>query len=65
LQAAGVERLPTSLNGALARFRSCDVLAEALGSALFETIIAVRETELEHFAGASEQEIVAATRFRY
>jgi glutamine synthetase len=65
LRAAGVERLPTTLDDALARFRSCDALGEALGSALFETIIAVRETELEHFAGASEEEVVAATRFRY
>ena len=65
LEAAGVERLPSSLADALEHFRRCDALAEAMGPALFETIVAVRETELERFAGASEEEIVAATRFRY
>ena len=65
LEAAGVTRLPTSLEGALEHFRRCDALAEAMGPALFGTIVAVRETEVERFADASEDEIVAATRFRY
>jgi glutamine synthetase len=65
LEAAGVERLPSSLADALEHFRRCDALADAMGPALFETIVAVRETEIERFAGASEEEIVAATRFRY
>ncbi len=65
LAAAGAPRLPSSLAEALEQFRRCDPLAEALGPALFETIVAVRQTEVERFAGASEEEIVAATRFRY
>jgi glutamine synthetase len=65
LAAAGTERLPSSLEAALEHFRRREVLAEAMGPALFETIVAVRETEVERFAGASEEEIVAATRFRY
>jgi len=65
LEAAGVTRLPTSLEGALEHFRRCDALAEAMGPALFGTIVAVRETEVDRFADASEDEIVAATRFRY
>ena len=65
LAAAGVARLPSSLEQALERFRVCEPLAEAMGSALFETIVAVRETEIERFADASEVEIVAATRFVY
>ena len=65
LAAAGASRLPSSLGAALEHFRRCDVLAEAMGPALFETIVAVRETEVERFAGDSEEEIVAATRFRY
>jgi glutamine synthetase len=65
LAAAGAERLPRSLGEALEHFRSSDVLAEAMGSPLFETIIAVRETEIAQFADASEEEIVAATRFCY
>ena len=65
LAALGASPLPQSLAQALEHFRRCEVLAEAMGPSLFETIIAVRETELRHFAGASEEEIVSATRFRY
>jgi glutamine synthetase len=65
LRAAGSERLPRGLDEALQRLRDSGVLAEALGPSLFGTIIAVRETELERFADASAEEIVAATRFRY
>ena len=62
---AGAARLPASLNEALEHFRGCDVLAEAMGQELFEALIAVREAELARFAEASEDDIVAATRFRY
>lgn len=62
---AGAARLPSSLEETLERYRECDALAEAMGPALFETVAAVRETEVERFEGASEDEIVAATRFRY
>ena len=65
LAAAGASRLPSSLAEALEHFRRCDALGEAMGPALFETIVAVRETEVERFDGSSEEEIVAATRFRY
>jgi len=60
-----VEPLPRRLDEALERFRGSAVLAEALGAPLFEAIVAVREAELKRFAGASPEEIVAATRFRY
>ena len=65
LAAAGAERLPSSLDEALERFAACDVLAEAMGPELFGTVIAVRRAEIAHFADASEDEIVAQTRFRY
>ena len=65
LAAAGASRLPSSLAEALEHFRRCDALGEAMGPDLFETIVAVRETEVERFDGSSEEEIVAATRFRY
>lgn len=65
LAAANGALLPRSLEETLEHFRRSDVLAEAMGEALFETIVAVRETELEQFAGASEPEVVAATRFRF
>jgi glutamine synthetase len=57
--------LPRSLREALDHFRGCKVLADAMGPSLFQTIVAVRETEIAHFADASEAEILAATRFRY
>jgi glutamine synthetase len=63
--AAAVAPLPNRLGDALSHFRRCDVLAEAMGSSLYESVIAVREAELAHFAGASEEDIVTATRFRY
>jgi glutamine synthetase len=65
LAATGASRLPQHLGDALERFRASEVLADAMGAALFGTIIAVRETEIAHFESASEEEIVAQTRFRY
>jgi glutamine synthetase len=65
LRAAEVDRLPRTLGEALAHFRNCGALAEALGPSLFETIIAVRQAEVDRFAQASAEEIVRATRFRY
>ncbi len=65
LAAARVELLPRSLEEALEHFRECEPLAEAMGPQLFASIVAVRETEVAYFADASEEEIVAATRFRY
>ena len=62
---AGAVRLPRTLGEALDHFRACEILAEAMGPALFGTIIAVRETEVAHFADASDEAIIAATRFRY
>ncbi|MGH2887977.1 MAG: glutamine synthetase family protein, partial [Solirubrobacteraceae bacterium] len=56
LAAVGAARLPSSLADALEQFRRCEALAEAMGPALFGTIVAVRETEVERFAGASEEE---------
>ncbi len=65
LHAAGADRLPRTLDEALGEFRGCGALAEALGPSLFDTIVAVRQTEIERFAEASAEEIVTATRFRY
>ena len=58
-------RLPETLDEALERFRASEVLAEAMGPALFGTIIAVRQAEIAHFDGATDEQIVAATRFHY
>ena len=65
LASHGAALLPRSLEDALEPFRGSHALAEAMGAPLFGTIIAVREAEVAHFAGAAEEEIVSATRFRY
>jgi glutamine synthetase len=65
LSAAGATLLPRSLAETLEHFRECGTLADAMGPALFGTVVAVREAEVARFDGASDEEIVAATRFRY
>jgi glutamine synthetase len=62
---ASALRLPRTLREALDHFRASKILGEAMGPALFEAIVAIRETEIAQFADASDEEIVAATRFRY
>jgi glutamine synthetase len=65
LAAAHAARLPRRLREAIDHFQRCDVLAEAMGRPLFETIVAVREAENAHFGDAAPEAIVDATRFRY
>ncbi|MDQ6934546.1 MAG: glutamine synthetase family protein [Actinomycetota bacterium] len=59
----GVTRLPTSLRESVDAFASDEVLAEALGQPLVDSIVAVRESELELFEGASPEDVAAATRW--
>jgi glutamine synthetase len=61
----GIARLPTSLRSALDAFRSDDALNDAFGPALVASIVAVRESELELFDGASDDELTAATRWAH
>ncbi len=61
----GADRLPTSLPEALEHYEKSQVLAEALGHELYETIAAVRRAEIELFATASPDEVAAATRWRH
>ena len=61
----GIARLPTSLRAALDAFRSDDVLISAFGPALVASIAAIRESELELFDGASDDELAAATRWAH
>ena len=60
-----VSRLPTTLLESVERYEKCDVLAEALGDSLHETIAAVRRGEAQLFAGATDEEVVAATLWRH
>ena len=65
LESLGVKRLPQSLDEALIHLEGSQVLCDALGSALLGTFVAVRRAELATFAGATPEEIVAATRWRH
>lgn len=58
-------RLPESLTDTLSAYARSDLLREALGETLFEAIRAVRQAEVELFAGESPDAVTAATRWRY
>lgn len=59
----GIARLPTSLGEATDRFEASEILREALGGELHETIVAVRRAERALFDGMTDDEIVAASRW--
>ncbi|HEY2766497.1 MAG TPA: glutamine synthetase, partial [Pseudonocardiaceae bacterium] len=61
--ARGVARLPQRLDDAVAAFVADPVLTEAFGPELADTVVAVRRAEIERFAGAGPEEIVAASRW--
>jgi len=61
----GIERLPTSLREAVDAFASCDVLVPAFGQPLVDSIVAVRESELERLDGASAEEVADAIRWAH
>lgn len=61
----GIVRLPTSLAEAVTALAAEPVLAEVLGEELLDTLVTVRRGEIARFAGATPQEVVAATRWRY
>ncbi|MET9398200.1 glutamine synthetase family protein [Kitasatospora sp. NPDC002965] len=60
-----VPRLPAEPAEALAAYRRSAVLREALGEPLYEAVLAVRLAESEQYAGATPEQLVAATRWRY
>jgi glutamine synthetase len=59
----GITRLPTSLAESLAAFEADPVLTTAFGSDLVESIVAVRQSEMELFAHTSEEDLATATRW--
>jgi glutamine synthetase len=65
LKERGIVRLPTSLREAVDAFAADDALRAAFGNDLVESIVAIRESELELFADASDEEIAAATRWAH
>ncbi len=65
LAACGARRLPESLAESVSLLSGSETLREAMGEPMFEAFLAVRRAEIELFAGASAEEIVARTRWRW
>jgi glutamine synthetase len=63
LERRGIQRLPTSLRQSTDALAADQVLRDALGSALLDSVLAVRESEIELFAEASAEEVVRALRW--
>jgi glutamine synthetase len=63
LASRGITRLPTTLGESLAAFEAEPALTNAFGSELVESIVAVRQSEMELFADASDEDLAAATRW--
>jgi glutamine synthetase len=61
----GIQRLPTTLREATDALAADPVLRDALGSALVDSVLAVRESEIELFAEASAEEVVRAFRWTH
>jgi glutamine synthetase len=61
----GISRLPTSLRAAVDAFASDATLRAAFGDDLVESLVAIRESEVELFATASEEDIAAAARWAH
>ncbi len=58
-------RLPRSVPEAIDHLEKDERLRAVFGEALFEAFLAVRRAEAELFAGWTDEEIAAATRWRY
>ena len=65
LERRGIRRLPTTLRESTDALAADPVLREALGSALIDSVLAVRESEIEQFADASAEEVVRALRWTH
>ena len=65
LEKRGIRRLPTSLRESTDALVADAVLRDALGSALIDSVVAVRESEIEKFAAASAEEVVRASRWTH
>jgi glutamine synthetase len=61
----GIRRLPLTLPDAVSHAERSPVLRTAMGDPLFEAFLAVRRGEIDLFADASPEQIVAQTRWRW
>ena len=62
---APAERLPHSLEAALAALGQSDVIPDAMGPVLYDAFTAVRAAEAETFAGQDAGSVAAAHRWLY
>jgi glutamine synthetase len=65
LDRRGIQRLPTSLRESTDALAGDPVLRAALGSDLIDSVLAVRESEIELFAEASAEDVVRALRWTH
>jgi glutamine synthetase len=65
LERRHIRRLPTTLRQSTDALAADRVLRDALGSALLDSVLAVRESEIELFADASAEEVVRAFRWTH
>jgi glutamine synthetase len=65
LERRGIQRLPTSLRESTDALAADQVLRDTLGSPLLDSVLAVRESEIELFAEASTEEVVRALRWTH
>jgi glutamine synthetase len=65
LDRRGVRRLPTSLRESTDALAADPKLREVLGPALIDSVLAVRESEIELFAEVSAEEVVRALRWTH
>ena len=63
LDRRGIRRLPTSLRESTDALAADGLLREALGPALINSVLAVRESEIKQFAEASAEDVVRAFRW--
>lgn len=61
----GIRQLPETLEEAVRAFERDEVLAEALGPEIIDTVATVRRGEIELFAQASPEQITESTRWRH
>jgi glutamine synthetase len=65
LHRRGVRRLPTSLRQSTDALAADPVLCNALGSALVDSLVTVRKSEIELFADASPEDVLRAQRWTH
>jgi glutamine synthetase len=63
LTSRGIRRLPTSLGEAVAAFLADEALTSVFGADLSASIVAIRESDIDQYAGLDDSALAAATRW--